>query len=86
MSRRIDLRNNQWADLRDPDVWSKLMTGADAIVHLSSRTDLRSAEADPAGDEDINIEPIRALVRAAEKAMSPVKVPNRSVSTLAVRR
>lgn len=53
------------ADLRDERVWSRLMDGADAIVHLSSRTDLRAAEADPAGDETINVEPVRALVDAA---------------------
>ncbi len=53
------------ADLRDPQAWSRLLNGADAVVHLSSRTDLRAAEADPVGDEDINIEPVRALVQAA---------------------
>jgi nucleoside-diphosphate-sugar epimerase len=70
------------ADLRDEQDWSKLIDGASAIVHLSSRTDLRSAEADPAGDEDINIVPVRALVRAAEKATSPVKVIFASTVTI----
>lgn len=53
------------ADLRDPHAWPQLLAGADAVVHLSSRTDLRAAEADPQGDEDINIAPLRALVEAA---------------------
>jgi len=61
------------ADLRDAGVWSNLIADATAVVHLSSRTDLRSAEVDPAVDEDINIEPVRALIRAAEKAKTPVK-------------
>jgi nucleoside-diphosphate-sugar epimerase len=53
------------ADLRDPRCWSELLRGADVVVHLSSRTDLRAAEADPAADEDINVRPLRALVEAA---------------------
>jgi UDP-glucose 4-epimerase len=56
------------ADLRDRHAWSQLLDGADAIVHLSSRTDLRAAEADPQGDDEINIAPIRALVAAATEA------------------
>lgn len=53
------------ADLRDPQAWSQLLSGADAVVHLSSRTDLRAAEIDPQGDEDFNVAPVRALVCAA---------------------
>jgi nucleoside-diphosphate-sugar epimerase len=56
------------ADLRDPRAWLPILDGADAIVHLSSRTDLRAAEADPRGDDEINIAPIRALVTAAAEA------------------
>lgn len=70
------------ADLRDEGAWSKIIAGAAAIVHLSSRTDLRSAESDPAGDENINVEPIRALVRAADKAALPVKVVFASTVTI----
>ena len=53
------------ADLRDEEAWSDLMADAAAIVHLSSRTDLRAAEADPTGDDNINVEPVRSLIRAA---------------------
>lgn len=53
------------ADLRDRRAWSRLLSGAEAVVHLSSRTDLRAAEIDPQSDEDINITPVRALVEAA---------------------
>jgi nucleoside-diphosphate-sugar epimerase len=69
-------------DLRDDKAWSALIGGAAAIVHLSSRTDLRAAESDPTGDEDINIAPMRALVRAAEKAAAPVKVVFASTVTI----
>jgi nucleoside-diphosphate-sugar epimerase len=70
------------ADLRDDEAWSSLIEGATVIVHLSARTDLRSAESDPAGDESINVEPIRALVRAAAKAATPVKVIFASTVTI----
>ena len=51
------------ADLRDTAGWSALLADAKAVVHLSSRTDLRAAEADPVGDDDINIEPFARLCR-----------------------
>jgi nucleoside-diphosphate-sugar epimerase len=70
------------ADLCDDKVWSSLIEGADAIVHLSSRTDLRAAEADPDGDERINVEPVRALVRAAKTAQAPPKIVFASVVTI----
>lgn len=70
------------ADLRDEAAWSSLIDGADAIVHLSSRTDLRAAEADPAGDEVINVEPIRALVGAAARAPKPPIVTFASTVTI----
>jgi nucleoside-diphosphate-sugar epimerase len=56
------------ADLRDPQAWSRLLSGADAVVHLSSRTDLRAAEIDPQGDEDFNVVQVRALVEAATES------------------
>jgi nucleoside-diphosphate-sugar epimerase len=55
------------ADLRREVNWDSLLTDAAAIVHLSWRTDLRAAEADPAGDRDLNVAPVQALVRAAER-------------------
>lgn len=72
------------ADLRDRGAWSRLLDGADAVVHLSSRTDLRAAEADPQGDDDINITPIRALVAAAAETTrsAPVSVVFASTVTI----
>jgi UDP-glucose 4-epimerase len=72
------------ADLRDRSAWSRLLDGADAVVHLSSRTDLRAAEADPQGDEDINITPIRALVAAAGEATRPNPVSVVFASTVTI--
>lgn len=70
------------ADLRREESWFGLMEGADAIVHLSSRTDLRAAEADPAGDEDMNIAPVRALARAAARRPDPPIVVFASTVTI----
>jgi nucleoside-diphosphate-sugar epimerase len=70
------------ADLGDEAVWSGLMRGAAAIVHLSARTDLRAAEADPLGDELLNVEPVRALVRAAANADAPPKIVFASTVTI----
>jgi len=72
------------ADLRDRGAWSRLLDGADAVVHLSSRTDLRAAEADPQGDDDINITPIRALVAAAGEAGRPDPVSVVFASTVTI--
>jgi nucleoside-diphosphate-sugar epimerase len=58
-------REYRAADLRFTESWSELLRDADVVVHLSSRTDLCAAEADPAADDDINIRPLRALVEAA---------------------
>ena len=64
-------REYRAADLRGSESWSELLRGAEAVVHLSSRTDLRAAEIDPADDEDINVRPLRVLVETA-RAMDTV--------------
>lgn len=70
------------ADLRNVDNWRRLMDGADAIIHLSSRTDLRAAEADPSGDDAINVDPARALATAAQRSGFTPKVVFASTVTI----
>jgi UDP-glucose 4-epimerase len=70
------------ADLRDPQSWSDLLRDTDAVVHLSSRTDLHAAEADPAGDEDTNVRPLRALVEAARAANGSPTIVFASAATI----
>ena len=70
------------ADLRDSRAWFRLLQDAAAVVHLSSRTDLRAAEADPSGDRNLNIEPIQALVDAAAQCRAPVPVLFASTVTI----
>jgi nucleoside-diphosphate-sugar epimerase len=60
------------ANLRNPEHWFRLLDGAGVVVHLSSRTDLRAAEADPTGDRALNVEPVYALVRAAQQCTTAV--------------
>jgi nucleoside-diphosphate-sugar epimerase len=71
------------ADLCKPQDWSQLLNGADAVVHLSSRTNLRAAEADPARDRLLNVQPIYALVRAAEHCRTTVRVIFASSTSIA---
>jgi nucleoside-diphosphate-sugar epimerase len=71
------------ADLRRPQDWLRLLDGASAVVHLSSRTDLRAAEDDPAGDRVLNVEPVYALVRAAEHCRTAVAVIFASSTSIA---
>jgi nucleoside-diphosphate-sugar epimerase len=70
-------------DLRKPQDWSRLLDGAGAVVHLSWRIDLRAAEADPAGDHVLNVEPVYALVRAAEHCRIAVPVIFTSSTSIA---
>ncbi len=70
------------ADLRDERAWSELLAGAGSIIHLSSRTDLRAAEADPTGDDNVNVEPVRALVRAAKRSGTRPRVVFASTVTI----
>lgn len=73
-STRASIIEYHAADLRTPQDWSRLLRGVDAVVHLSSRTDLHAAETDPAGDRVINVDPVCSLVRAAEDLNSCISV------------
>jgi nucleoside-diphosphate-sugar epimerase len=70
-------------DLRDRQNWIELLRDADVVVHLSSRTDLRAAEANPADDEDVNVRPVRALVEAARAVGKTPAVVFASAVTIA---
>ncbi len=70
------------ADLRHEADWSALVDGAEAVIHLSSRTDLRAAESDPVGDYDLNVEPIKALIQAAGHAGVAMPVIFASTATI----
>jgi len=75
-------REHHAADLHSPQSWSQLLRGADVVVHLSSRTDLRAAEADPADDEDINIRPLHALLEAARALNTAPMIVFASAATI----
>ena len=70
------------ADLRDDNSWYALLDDADGVVHLASRTDLRAAEADPAGDRELTIEPVQALIRAAQRRGQSIPVVFASTVTI----
>lgn len=80
---RVDAKIEQvQGDLRDESCWRTLLDGAEAVVHLSSRTDLRAAEVDAEDDDSLNVEPVRALVRAAERRNAPIPVIFASTVTI----
>ncbi|MGH6792545.1 MAG: NAD-dependent epimerase/dehydratase family protein, partial [Methyloceanibacter sp.] len=56
------------ANLEEERSWDEIIADATAVILLSARTDLRAAEADPLGDERINVVPVRNLVNAARRA------------------
>jgi len=70
------------ADLGNIRDWKRLLEGATAVVHLSSRTDLRAAEADPAVDDALNVEPVRQLIAAARAVGTRPKVVYASAVTI----
>jgi UDP-glucose 4-epimerase len=70
------------ADLSHEAGWEPLLKNAGAIIHLSSRTDLRAAELDPVGDRKLNVEPVRALVRAARHGRRSIPVIFASTVTI----
>jgi len=53
--------------LQEEENWLSIIADADAVVHLSARTNLRAAEANPTEDKLLNVEPVRALVRAVSR-------------------
>jgi nucleoside-diphosphate-sugar epimerase len=70
------------SDLAREEEWLDLLQDADAVVHLSSRTDLRAAESDPSGDEALNVLPVRAMLKAAAKACNCPRVIYASAVTI----
>ena len=70
------------ADLRRPDDWRRILTGADSVIHLASRTDLRAAEADAIVDDEINVQPVRALIDAVQALGQKIPVIFASTVTI----
>ena len=70
------------ADLRTPETWLRLLNDVDAVMHLSSRTDLHAAEANPHEDYELNVEPARALIHAARELKRAIPVIFASTVTI----
>jgi UDP-glucose 4-epimerase len=82
-TRGSELVKHVQADLRNEANWRPLLEDADGILHLSWRTDLRAAEADPNEDRELNVEPVRALIRAAKNLGRPLPMIFASTVTIA---
>jgi nucleoside-diphosphate-sugar epimerase len=55
------------ANLQEEEAWIDLIIDADAVVHLSARTDLRAAEVNSTEDELLNVDPVRRLIGAVSR-------------------
>jgi nucleoside-diphosphate-sugar epimerase len=55
-------------DVRDPDVVSRAVEGAHAIVHLAAVVGDPACSRDPVFSHEVNVEGSRALIAAAERA------------------
>jgi UDP-glucose 4-epimerase len=51
------------ADLRQPNVWEKLLEGVDWVFHFAAQTGHSKATSDPEGDRAINVAPILSLAQ-----------------------
>jgi len=70
------------ADLCDVESWLLLLENADAVIHLAARTSLLAAESDPAGDHELNVAPIYALIEAARRCNLGIPVIFASTVTI----
>ncbi len=69
-------------DPLDPKAWRDALSGAAALVHLSSRTGLRAAEEDAAGDYQLNVRPVQAIVDASEGGAIALPIVFTSTATI----
>jgi nucleoside-diphosphate-sugar epimerase len=70
------------SDLSDFAAWLDILNDIDCVVHLSWRTSLRAAEADPTEDELLNVRPVRALIEAVKILGRPIDVVFASTVTV----
>lgn len=54
-------------EVRDPSVWDAAVRSADVVFHFAGQTSGTSAAADPQGDFDANVVPMRQLLRACRR-------------------
>lgn len=59
------------ADVRDPDVWSRVLPGVDFVFHLAAQTSVPRADQDPRADFDVNARPVLHLLETCQRAPKP---------------
>lgn len=55
-------------DYADPELWRKVLPGADAVFHLAAQTSFYKAAENPDADFQANVAPMRALLEAGRRA------------------
>jgi nucleoside-diphosphate-sugar epimerase len=54
-------------DLRDPDIWPRVLAGVDIVYHFAAQTSVYAAEDAPAQDQRVNVLPMLHLLEACRK-------------------
>lgn len=55
-------------DYADPELWRRVLPGADAVFHLAAQTSFYTAAENPDADFAANVAPMRALLEAGRRA------------------
>jgi nucleoside-diphosphate-sugar epimerase len=53
---------NVYADIRDRDIWKKVLPGVNFVFHFAAQTSTYAANDDPLGDAEINIQPLLRML------------------------
>ena len=61
-------------DIRDPEIWSKLLPGADIIFHLAAQTSVYVANSNVLDDLEVNVLPIVNMLNTCEMLGSRPKL------------
>ena len=59
---------NVAADIKDPDIWTKVLPGADFVYHLAAQTSTYAANENPLGDSEINVLPLLRILETCRSA------------------
>lgn len=72
-----------WGDIRDPEIWERVLEGVDVLFHFAAQTSTYEANADPIADQAVNVMPMLHLLEACRRQRRVLKVCFASTVTVA---
>lgn len=63
----VKLSRGLTGDYADPELWRRVLPGADVVFHLAAQTSFYTAAEDPDADFQANVAPMRALLEAGRR-------------------